>query len=124
MKITDSVEKDAGLKKLYQIGGFRTIILFEPVLEDLRNGSKLTDFKKRKKTTPSLSLFTATKCLPEYNRAGGLFRPRLYRQGLCPGLTSFAFLVVAVVIFFAMVVPPKAPICSILRYSLLLSVGR
>ena len=27
----DSVEKNAGLKKLYQIGGFRTIILFEMV---------------------------------------------------------------------------------------------
>jgi hypothetical protein len=30
----DLVEKGAGLKKLYQIGGFTTIILFEPILAD------------------------------------------------------------------------------------------
>ena len=34
----DSVEKGAGLKKLYQIGGFTTIILYEKLLEGIKPG--------------------------------------------------------------------------------------
>jgi hypothetical protein len=42
----DSVESDAGQQMLYQIEGFKTIILFRMIF-------KPAEYCKRKKTTPS-----------------------------------------------------------------------